>query len=303
MTYPLENLGPHRFQEFCQSLLAKCFPGIQCFPVSTPDGGRDATVALPTGSSKEFIIYQVKFSKNALREKDPHKSIVDSLRAELPNLSPKILGNIQKYVVITNVPGTGNLETGSIDVVQELLDEYLSVPSQCWWRNELERRLDDAWHIKWAFPEVLRNLDILRIIVEQRLSEDAVRRTDAIRVFLREQFVFDADVRFKQIDLQNKLLDLFIDVPINLDEYPPMVRRERRDLRVLLEIVGNSDLANSARETRLGAAWLLLHPTAQERLSWVVVEGAPGQGKSTIVQYICQVHRQRLLSSGAIDSR
>src|SRR5262249_39415957 len=27
----------------------------------------------------------------------------------------------------------------------------------------------------------------------------------------------------------------------------------------------------------------------------VVVEGAPGQGKSTIAQYVCQVHRMRLL--------
>ena len=40
---------------------------------------------------------------------------------------------------------------------------------------------------------------------------------------------------------------------------------------------------------------VLLHPVAQKHLMHVVIEGAPGQGKSTIVQYICQVHRERLI--------
>ena len=42
MDYPLENLGPERFQQFCQALLAKEYPDMQCFPVAQPDGGRDA---------------------------------------------------------------------------------------------------------------------------------------------------------------------------------------------------------------------------------------------------------------------
>jgi hypothetical protein len=34
MDYPLENLGPERFQEFCQALLMKEHPSLQCFPVA-----------------------------------------------------------------------------------------------------------------------------------------------------------------------------------------------------------------------------------------------------------------------------
>src|SRR6266478_7069357 len=41
-----------------------------------------------------------------------------------------------------------------------------------------------------------------------------------------------------------------------------------------------------------GAASFLL---ASPFLPFVVLEGAPGQGKSTITQYVCQVHRMRLL--------
>jgi len=46
-----------------------------------------------------------------------------------------------------------------------------------------------------------------------------------------------------------------------------------------------------------GAASFFLHHLTQERLPEVVLEGAPGQGKSTITQYVCQVHRMRLLNA------
>ena len=45
----------------------------------------------------------------------------------------------------------------------------------------------------------------------------------------------------------------------------------------------------------LGAASLLLNRRMQQLAPKIVLEGAPGQGKSTITQYICQIHRMRLL--------
>jgi hypothetical protein len=40
---------------------------------------------------------------------------------------------------------------------------------------------------------------------------------------------------------------------------------------------------------------MLLHPLFQKNIPYIVLEGAPGQGKSTITQYICQVYRMRVL--------
>jgi hypothetical protein len=48
----------------------------------------------------------------------------------------------------------------------------------------------------------------------------------------------------------------------------------------------------------VGAASFFLHSITQDSLPKAVLEGAPGQGKSTIAQYICQVHRMRLLGRG-----
>jgi len=54
---------------------------------------------------------------------------------------------------------------------------------------------------------------------------------------------------------------------------------------------------------RRGAAEILLHPFLQKNIERALLEGGPGQGKSTISQYICQVHRVRLLNKKAeIDS-
>ena len=303
MNYPLESLGPNRFQQLCQSLLSKSFPEAQCFPVLQRDGGRDATLMSNTASIKESVLFQVKYTKNALKVSQPHKNIVDELRKELPRYANRINSEATKYVLITNVAGTAMPDTGSIDAVQKLLDKHISIPAQCWWRNEIERRLDDAWNIKWSFPEVLSNQDILRAIVERELSEDAERRTTIVRAFVRDQFDYDVDVRFKQVDLQNKLLDLFMDVPIDLREHLGSMQSNHRERRALFGIARKHNSSRHPSNSRLGAATVFLDPIAQRDLPRVVLEGAPGQGKSTIVQYLCQIHRGRLLNEEEFSNR
>lgn len=72
MDYLYENLGDERFQEFCSCLISKEFPNIQAYPVGQPDGGRDSLVYLMHSNEKVFIVFQVKFVKNANQEKDIH---------------------------------------------------------------------------------------------------------------------------------------------------------------------------------------------------------------------------------------
>jgi hypothetical protein len=57
---------------------------------------------------------------------------------------------------------------------------------------------------------------------------------------------------------------------------------------------------NTKSESVAGSATLLLHPFFQKEVPWIVLEGAPGQGKSTITQYVCQVHRMRLFGAEEI---
>lgn len=126
---------------------------------------------------------------------------------------------------------------------------------KCWWRDDVERRLDDAWSIKWSFPEVLSNHDIIRLALEAQAPTLASQRTQAVRTAIRDQFEKEKDVRFKQVDLRNNLFDLFIDVPIRI---PELSERERDDVRrsrvlALYDVARRSADERDFFEPRLGA--------------------------------------------------
>ena len=127
-------------------------------------------------------------------------------------------------------------------------------------------------------------------------------------------------MKFKQAELENDIFDLFTDVP--LVPRNPAGRRQRAEeplatafRRAATSASSEVDLERvhqwleialgrersfgsyySREETWLGAASLLLDSDFQRAEPLVIVEGAPGQGKSTIAQYICQVHRMRILA-------
>jgi hypothetical protein len=314
MDYPFENLNPESFQQFCQALLAKEVPGLQCFPVAQPDGGRDAVAYTQSPGALDFAMYQVKFVRRPQAEQDPHKWLVETMEGEAPKIASQVLKGAKRFYLLTNVAGTAHPGSGSIDKARELLAAELSIPAEVWWRDDLNRRLDNAWDLKWAFPQLMTGTDLMRSLIESGLSEERERRTNAIRAFVSDQYSIDEEVKFKQVELQNRLLDLFIDVPIVVPPSPAGRRQgawfhslqfatERAAKRTLLKGRGTGNeispadvMLHSHERPQIGAATMLLDHTVQERIPFLVLEGAPGQGKSTISQYVAQVHRMRLLN-------
>jgi hypothetical protein len=313
MDYPLENLGPERFQVFCQSLLLREYPDLQCLPVAQPDGGRDAIVQFhPSSTKKRFAVFQVKYVRNPSAI-DGREWIRAVLKDELPKIGKLIPKGAERYFLITNVPGTAHPDSGSIDKVQELIDLNLPVTGMCLWRDDVNRRLDSQWALKWTFPEVMSGPDFLRLVFETGIGEEIQRRRAAIRAFLQQQYQLDEEVRFKQVELQNKLLDLFIDVPAAV-RVPSGSRRRSRGMRLLSrQSLESHSGPESEQVLELGwtpqqgtkppgVASILLDAHLDSPIESVVLEGGPGQGKSTITQYLCQVHRIRLLGNSSAQS-
>ena len=331
-SYQYEQLNDESFQQLSQSLLLKEFPGLQCFPVGQPDGGRDAIARHFEDSSDAtgFILFQVKFARRELSPSEARKWLLGTLERELPKVRDQIRKGAKRFVLVTNVSGTAHPEVGSIDKLQALLNEHIPIPAQAWWGDDIDRRLDDAWDLKWSYPVLFSGTDLLRFVVETGPSEGRERRRNAISAFLSDQFNSDRDVKFKQAELENDLFDLFTDVPLvprsNLFEGR---RREVERLmaafhraastasgevapgwvRHLLDMARGGEsrfgIYHSRDETWMGAASLLLDGDFQQAEPLVILEGAPGQGKSTIVQYICQVHRMRILGEkqiGTVDT-
>lgn len=309
MDYPFENLNPEKFQEFAQALLAREVTDLQCFPVAQSDGGRDIVTYSHRLLSQNFAIYQVKYVRKPLAEKDTHKWLLEIIKGEAPKVKKLVEKGAKQFFLITNVSGTAHPDVGSIDQMNQLLERELGIPSRCWWRDDLNRKLDDAWNLKWSYPELMTGPDLIRSLIESGLSEDKERRANAIKSFVLEQFNIDQVVKFKQVDLQNRLLDLFIDVPAlppqntetgkKVDKYHQAYEYVSYTLRNRggTTFDEHPSAYFNERNKIVGSATLLLHPIIQKETPWIVLEGAPGQGKSTITQYLCQIYRMRLLGS------
>ena len=290
MDYPFENLSPEKFQLFCQALLTKEFPNIQCMPVAQPDGGRDAVQFFISSNHADFNVFQVKFVRQPNECVDVHKWLEKVVGEELPKIKKLMSSGAKKFILLTNLPGTAHPQAGTIDRLNKELAELFEIPASCWWRNDLARRLDDSWSIKWMYPELMTGPDFIRCIFESGVTDHKERRLATITTFLAYQYQCEEEVKFKQVDLQNKLMKLFIDVPVSAMHR--MKKGQNIELQYLdvdiaedlLHIYQGEDLRNTFRngERTIGAATYLLHQNLQRKQPFVVLEGAPGQGKSTI---------------------
>jgi hypothetical protein len=154
----------------------------------------------------------------------------------------------------------------------------------------------------------MQGSDFLRLVFESSLHEPWERRHNAVIAFIRDQYDRDTDVRFKQIDLKSNLFDLYVDVPVHPaqdinEQQHQRFRPEKLTIAYHTILAEKSKAAGTRRsqywdahEQPVDASEFLLSPIAQRQSPAIVLEGAPGQGKSTITQYICQQHRARFLS-------
>jgi hypothetical protein len=217
MDHPLENLGPERFQQLCQALLVQEQPGVLCFPVGQPDGGRDAIRMQPSTPSQRVMVFQVKYARQVGDAGDARDWVLKAAQGEVDKVKRLIERGAKAYHFITNVAGTSHLDTGSIDRLQLELQLLFSIPVTCWWRDDINRHLDGSWDIKLRYPEILNGQDFLRLLLETSSGQAKERQNRAIVVFLADQYNIDEDVKFKQVDLYNKLLTLFVDLPFTVE--------------------------------------------------------------------------------------
>lgn len=129
--------------------------------------------------------------------------------------------------------------------------------------------------------------------MKQRHEQQEERReriSGAIRAYIADQYGADDRVLFRQVKLDGPSVDsMFVDVPL----------ASRKDTgagqllgRIASDHPGDADASDGFVVT--GAAQALLHPDWSGN---ALVVGGPGQGKSTLLQYVCQFHRARQLNA------
>ena len=304
MSYYYESLNDQTFQKLAQALVVTIHPETVCLPVRQPDGGRDAFFYRTAVERKNFVVFQIKFSSNpkGKTERDAIQSLINSEKNKVKSLIDK---GATHYYLVTNVQGTAHLDSGSIDKVNATLTKAFGIPSYVWWRDDLDARLDNASDIKWSYPEICRATDVLQFLIERPDANQKLESTRAITAYMGKQHGDDRDVKFKQVELKKRVTDLFVDVPIghkisrrgrkgvqsNVKEV-----REAEEYLDQLHLYDDFESEDDELSIHRGlAASFLLHMPYGRGVSRFVLEGAPGQGKSTVTQFLCQVNRLKLL--------
>ncbi|RUU16109.1 NACHT domain-containing protein [Mesorhizobium sp. M7A.T.Ca.TU.009.01.3.2] len=303
--YHYEALGDERFQEFCQALISATFPNSQCLPVGQPDGGRDAfwfrrlESQLGHTAQRDLVVFQVKYAKNSEDGRTERQMIEEVVKKEINKIEKLKSMGLTKYYLITNIKGTAHFGAGSIDRVNSILSEAVGVDAYCWWRDDLDRRLDGVSSIKWSYPDILKATDLLEKLVAGQLGEDEERRRSAIRAYLVGQYEDDQELKFKQTDLRSTMADLFVDLSMRptseFAEGSRLLASGHRVISYRQLALANREVMVDYDSGGVDAAEYLTKTPKHSNLSRVILEGAPGQGKSTVTQFVCQILRMQLL--------
>ncbi len=275
--YLYERLGDHDFQQLVSAVLAHQFPDYIPMALRQADGGRDGVRKV---DATKLLIYQVKWSLNG-KEKNPVSWLDEVIRGEEANLRRLAGEGVRHYFLVTNVPSTGKPGTGTFDQLNQKLEQYAKQfgyeQMTCIWREALNPWVDNApTETKWAYADMLAGWDLVRYLVAEHVGagKDRAHR-DLIRKVVAAQWEDDKRVKFSQSDVdREKVVDLYVDVTVDR-----------------IHNAASMHLGAQASTNLGGAAAYLLRTPAP----FTLVRGAPGQGKSTLSQYICQAHRRSFI--------
>jgi hypothetical protein len=278
--YLFERLTPHDFQLLVNAVMPYAFPNYRPLPLGQSDGGRDGLAQV----DGKTLVVQVKWSSGG-RHKDAVAWLAGVVRGEEANLRRLASEGVRRYVLVTNVASTGKPGTGTFDRLDEAFrtyeKEYGFESMTCVWREGLDGFLDSTPdEVKWAYADMLAGWDLVRYLITEQFgaSRDQGLR-DLVRSVAATQWDDDELVKFSQVDVdRERVADLFIDINCErLRRVSASAARARGDRREF----------TPADNHMGGAAAYLLSTKAPATL----VRGAPGQGKSTLSQYVSQAHR------------
>lgn len=270
--YLYSRLSEGAFQQLCGALIRRKYDPVQCFPVGMADGGIDAM-------SHGSIIYQVKWSSKV--QQNPHTWLKATIEGERKKISALVEKGATRYILMTSVAGTTTSEdTGSMQRLQKSLEEFseeFGIPVECWWQADLDAEVDAAPDsIKWSYQDMLAGTEAIRYLIfgADKEGEAHEMRATMLKV-MASQWGDDSKIKFSQLDMDRvDIAELFIDVKARQIQQPA-ASKERF-------LASHEDVGDST-----GAVGYMLNTLFP--LTYLL--GVPGQGKSTLGQYLCQIHR------------
>jgi len=308
--YDLSGLSSRSFEQLIQSLAAKILgPGIIVFG-DGPDGGREATFngQVPFPSSNEpwngYLVVQAKFRQRPKGDSRDAGWLLEQIQSELKKFEDMERGLRRPdfYIVATNVVLSSVADTGGKDKIYRLLERAkgrLGVKDcRIWDYDQIRVFLDAHQEIRSAYTAWITPGDVLASAM-QALRPERSDFESVISIFLQKQLLADLYANLEQAghasDERAALAHVFVDLPAFDHQLvdPPDEEPGRLKPGILSRLLEHGALKldpRSALDIRKDERY----GSTVEAGRFVLV-GGPGQGKSTLGQFLAQLYRASLL--------
>lgn len=304
MDFDFRSFSTRSFERFAQSLATHTLgTGILIFG-DGPDGGREASyegiLDYPSHADgwNGYTVMQAKFRQIPGTPAQDANWLIDQMRAEFDKfISPRsVLKKPDYYIIVTNarlssVPATKRSK-GGIDKIGELFAKYgpkLGLKGyRIWHLDQISAMLMDAPELRRSYAAWLCSSDVIADIIDER-GRDAKAVRDTMYRYLCRELRDHRPLRLQQAghgsDAQTMIEDVITDLPFTQrgEESPD-------DLMLLDSLLGCS-------RDCLDRASVKQQPREQQgRPERILLLGGPGQGKSTISQFLAQIFRANMLN-------
>lgn len=318
--YDLTGLSTSSFERLIQALALKVIsPGVSIFGAG-PDGGREATyegrMEYPTPKNPwdGYCVIQAKFLERPRDSKSDGQWAIKQLRGELEKYADQ--SNKRRipdyYVFATNVALTAVQDKGSKDLIKKEFAKFQKrrknpVPIRdfaIWDFDQITGFLDCYEDIRRSNTAWITSGDVLASVFEWFEA----KKPDFEKVmanYLAKEIPVDRYARLEQagetqadnILLAPVFVDLHVSDDLVTDPLPDQSEDKKRPAfaRKIIDIARDRLDPETRAET---LAWMRpLSPLPTPEPGRFVLIGGPGQGKTTLGQFICQLFRTAILKN------
>lgn len=315
MDYNLSGLSWRTFEQLIQAIAVKAIGPSVCVFGDGPDGGREATydgLIGYSGKKKDwdgYLVMQAKFLQCPLQNSKDADWLVKQLKGDLEKfLNPdKELKSPKYYILVTNVKLSGAAKNGGKVKINKVFSDYKKklklLDWDIWDYDKLRCFLDDYDRIAQGYAAWITPGDVLATII-RNLNGNTPDFEETMASFLQKELRKDANARLEQAgtatETNTPLAKVFVDLPFSPERVnaPPYEERDEKSGRLPPGIV-NRMLDNGDQkldpETMSYGREIPSGSDSPFLLNKIVLVGGPGQGKTTIGQFIAQCYRAEIL--------
>jgi hypothetical protein len=300
------------FEHFTQAMAAHVLgPGCLVYG-DGPDGAREATyegfVPFPSDAERwdGYIVMQAKFLQ---RPRDPSTDadwLAQELREELDKFLDKRRGLraptfylLATNVVLSPVPESSRGKGGlvKIDEVFAKYKDRLGIRDyRVWHHDQLRALLDDAPAIRQSYAAWLTSSDVIAELLKSFKAQTADFESIMLRLLQRElrtQRITRLQQAGHSSDNPTKIEDVFTDLPFLEEDWFGLSSEPEEGL--LKSLIARS------RE-KLDPDSIASDTGFEPRPDRFLILGGPGQGKSTVTQFLAQLYRAKALEGQSSES-